>query len=148
MSVNGRMVIWMTCVWLNCHSAVYTQTQTQTETERYRVHCHFPSPLLDSPDVVWPGRSPCCTTCRSAALRCRTLWTLSAGGTEWGSGKNTRPGPPSPHSNLRKEMKNCAGAYCRNFLDTVVLGDDEVGCWLVRFTLSKMLTFCLNYLIG
>ena len=29
-----------------------------------------------------------------------------------------------------------------------VLGDDEADCWLVRFTLTKMLKFCLNYSIG
>ena len=32
------MVIQMSCVRLNCHSAVHTQTQTQTETEGYRKH--------------------------------------------------------------------------------------------------------------
>ena len=30
----------------------------------------------------------------------------------------------------------------------IVLGDDEEECWLVRFTLTKMLKFCLNYPIG
>ena len=32
------MVIQMTCVQPNCHSAIYTQTQMQTETEGYRMH--------------------------------------------------------------------------------------------------------------
>ena len=38
LSVNGQIVIQMTCVWPNCHLAVHTQTQTQTETEGYRMH--------------------------------------------------------------------------------------------------------------
>ena len=38
LSVNGWMVIQMTCVRLNCHSVINTQTQTQTETEGYRMH--------------------------------------------------------------------------------------------------------------
>ena len=36
LSVKGRMVIQMTCVWPKCHSAIHTQTQT--ETEGYRMH--------------------------------------------------------------------------------------------------------------
>ena len=32
------MVIQMSCVWLNCYSALHTQTQKQMETEGYRMH--------------------------------------------------------------------------------------------------------------
>ena len=36
LSMNGWMVIQMTCVWLNCHLTIHTQTQM--ETEGYRIH--------------------------------------------------------------------------------------------------------------
>ena len=39
--VNGQMVIRMTCVWLNCHSAINTQTQTETEAYRMLKLLHF-----------------------------------------------------------------------------------------------------------
>ena len=38
LSVNGQIVIRMTCVQPNCHLAVHTQIQTQTQTEGYRMH--------------------------------------------------------------------------------------------------------------
>ena len=59
MSVNGWMVIQMTCVWSNCHSAVHTQTQTQTEA--YRMHNNgrsltivsFKRAKQQSGDYIW-----------------------------------------------------------------------------------------------
>ena len=38
LSVNGQMVVQMTCVEWNDISAVLPQTQAQTETEGYRMH--------------------------------------------------------------------------------------------------------------
>ena len=48
LSVNGWMVIWMTCVQPNCHLFVHTQTQTETETEGYRMHVV----LIDSREFI------------------------------------------------------------------------------------------------
>ena len=45
MSINDQMVIQMTCVQPNFHSAIHTQTQMQTETEGYRMH--FLNPCLE-----------------------------------------------------------------------------------------------------